>query len=934
MTNRASMWSSERHASSRLQEHDGRICDLRRVEAACFRPLSSRLVPRFVILAVPILLLCCSIFAADQFGDAAVAFQRGDFSEAERILKNLLQTQPRDAAALGLLGAVLDAENKFPEAERVYRRALAAEPNDVSLLNNYGNHLLKTGEKAAARAAYLKVVALQRGHPNANLQLAAMAADAKKGTEALRYLDRVPASAQAEPQVQILRMRALFLCGRDKDANETLARLSDVAGHDPRVAFSTGLALAAVGKYQDAENFFGRTLEADPSDFDVLYNLGLAAFRAGNTQRARDVLQDALTERPEDLDTLYTLAVVDIALKQREAAMPLLARAARLGPSRADVQLALAETLSALGYYADALTTYQSYLKLAPGDAAAGREYAFMIGVCGRPEEGIPKLQAILRSHPNDADAHYEIAVLEASSNLADAALHLQKALVLHPDFVPARFARGVLSSLQGEDAAALPDFEFAANHYPDNVTVLDRLGATYLRLDRPGDAVPVLRNAAQIAPRDPRVLLHLSRALSRAGQTEEARATLQRFRAVGADQVNHIPLPGFAEMLSLPPEQLYEQYRTAVEKRMREEPRNAEVNVRHLKLLAEDGDTKEIPGAVQRLLDLNPPALLAAEGARALLNAGQYDSAKALLEYAAKSAPTPEVRLDLAIAVSRTDGAQPALAQLDAMPQAERSGDYYLARAEVLDLEGKRADALSALQHALDLAPTRADLYEYAATFLVKYQRPADAVALFDKAARAMPDDRKILLLQAAMFAVAQRTGDAERVLKHIENRWPEWAASYVTYGILLAVEKRSEEAENQLRTALALGSVQPGAYFYLAKSILGTSPDRLDEAAKAIQQAVALAPGDPWIQALAGRIAYDQKDYQGAVQHLREAVRLRPTYLQARFTLARAYQALGQNEDAERETKELQRLRQQGAESDEESSEVQQLLTPPGNP
>ena len=883
---------------------------------------------KFLFVISLVLASCVQVLAAEHFQEAANAFQRGDIASAEAILAEDLRSQPNDAAALGLLAVVLDTQKKYPEAGGVYRRALAITPNSASLLNNFGNHQLATGDTTAARKAFLKVVALRPDHPNANLQLAAIAADQKNGPEALRYLHHLGTSQPSTPQFILLRMRALYLCGRDAEGNALLLRLSDSAAHDPQLTFSAGLALASVAKYEQAEDFFSRTLEAEPGNFDVLYNLGLAAFHAGHRQRARDLLQAALTRRPQDVDSLYNLAVVNIDLKRSSDAIPLLAQAARLDPARQNVQLTLAQTLSALGYYADAATVYENYLKLMPGDNAAQREHAFMLAVCGRKDLGVPQLEAIVHSHPRDATARYEIAVVESSSDPADAAAQLEKALTIQPDFVPARFARGALRCQQGKFSDALPDLEFAAARYPDNALVLDRLGKTYIDLDRFADAEKALTKAAELAPENATVLLHLSRAYLREGRKDDARAALERFRALGPDRANHIPPAGMADLLGLPPEQLYAQYRAEVESRFQKEPQNFEVNVRYLRLLVDEGRTKESAEVASRLQAMHPPALLAAEAAHALLDAGQYAEAKSLLQYAAASAPTVEVQLDLALAVLHVDGPQLAIEQLERMPEKQRSGDYYLARAQMLDAAGKPDDALAELQNALNAAPTRADLYEEAAHFLVRRQRPADAVRLVDEASRALPDNRSILLLQAAVFAFAQRVGDAERVLKQIENHWPEWADTYATYGILLEGQKRAEEAKSQLETALALGASGAQVYFYLAKATLSATPDHIDDAAKEIGEAIAIAPADPWIQACAGRIAYEKQDYDGAVRHLREAIRLRPNYLQARYTLAQAYRALGQQDEAAREAAQVQHLREENPKADEDSVDIDQLL------
>ncbi len=552
-------------------------------------------------------------------------------------------------------------------------------------------------------------------------------------------------------------------------------------------------------RYSDAETFFSRALEEAPANLDVLYNLGFAAFHAGHLERARDVLQTALAQRPEDIDTLYNLAAVEIDLKQRETALRLLAEAARLDPSRANVQLSIAQTASALGFYADSLLAYDKYLKLSPSDESAQRERAFMYAVSSQPREGLAALQDFLRSHPRDDTAQYEVGILETQSDPADAASHFNKAVALQPDFVPARFGRGVVKFLQGNAAAALPDLEFAGARYPDNAQVLDRLGEAYTALDRPAEAVKVLRKASEISPNDSRILMHLSRALSKAGLSDEARATLARFRIIGPQPGNLIPQPGFLEFLSLSPEQQQARYRDEVQKRLKENPQDSAINVRYLKLLIDEGNIDQAGTVAAHLLTLQPPALLAAEAGRALVDAEQYAQAKPLLEYAVRLSPMPEVQLDLAIAVFHTAGAQEGLARLDRVPEAQRSGDYYLARAEMLDAGGRHDDAFAALQRAVAAAPTRSDLYQQAALFLARNGRSVDAVQLLDKASSILPEDPKILLAKAELLRSGQRFADAERVLKQIQNRWPEWAPAYVTYGNLLEDQKRSEEGKTQ---------------------------------------------------------------------------------------------------------------------------------------
>jgi Tfp pilus assembly protein PilF len=58
-----------------------------------------------------------------------------------------------------------------------------------------------------------------------------------------------------------------------------------------------------------------------------------------------------------------------------------------------------------------------------------------------------------------------------------------------------------------------------------------------------------------------------------------------------------------------------------------------------------------------------------------------------------------------------------------------------------------------------------------------------------------------------------------------------------------------------------------------------------------------------------------------------LSEAVRLQPNYLQAHYTLAQTYRALGRNEEAGRESQQLQSLRQADPNSEQDAA-IEQFL------
>ncbi len=836
--------------------------------------------------------------------DAAAALDRGDFQAAEQKLRAQIAVHPNDAWALSLLGSALDNQKRIPEADEFHRRAVAKTPRAAEILNNYAAHLWIAGNQREAAKIYLQIVAIDPAHYNANLQLARLALKEKKGSDALRSLDRLPASVRENPQVLLPRLEALYLSSDRAQGDALAARLAEMSGTDWNLSFAAGITLSNVGQYDKAETFFEKALTGDPANFNVLYDLGIAATRAGHYERAREALEAALKQQPQNVDVLYGLACAREAANQVEPAVLLLAQAAKLDPRRADVQKMLAVTTGELGALDDAIAAWGRYLKLQPDDDIARREQGYTAAKMGQFEKGIAELTWFVSKHPDDPAGHYELGQAERSLDMTKALTEFDKALSLDPNYMPARTARGSLYYQQGKPEQAVKDLEAAASLRPDDAANLDRLGQTYQALDRTADAVKALRRASELAPGDSKILLHFARALADSGSTEESNAVMDRFRQLGPEKKIGVRA-GFVDYLSLTDEQRHADFRARLEKAAGKDPEDAALQIEYLKLLLQDGDSNRVVETARAISALKPGAASLAEAGRALLDGQRYELSIELLKLAGNK--IPGIELDLAIATFRKGDPAGGLALLERVPESARKGDYHLARAEMLDALGKSAEARTALAKALETPSDQPDLYRHAAAWLVEKGRASEAARMLNESARIWPQNREILLMKAATEELAGKTDDAEQSLKRIQNRWPEWSPAWAALGMILDVHGHFEDGEKALETAVALGAHGPEVYFYLADCSLRLGKDRTEFA---IGQALKLSPGDPWIALLAGRIAFERGDHALAVDRLREAVRLRPGSVEAHNELAKTYRALGRQPEAEAELQEATRL------------------------
>jgi tetratricopeptide (TPR) repeat protein len=692
------------------------------------------------------------------------------------------------------------------------------------------------------------------------------------------------------------------------EAEEFHRRAVALSPHSAEILNNYGTHQWLAGQFDKAEISFASALAAAPAYFNALFNLGVMATNTGHYERAQEVLESALRQQPQNVDVLYRLASVEEATRQWESAVMRLAQAANLDPRRADVQKLLAVAATELGALDDASAAWDRYLKLEPSDDIARREQALTLAKMGKLEQAIAELEGFVTRYPDDPVGHYELAQAERTVDMAQSLEHLDKALALKPDYGAARAARGSLYYQEGKPEAALADLELVASQQPDDAANLDRLGQAYQALDRPVDAVRVLRRAAGLAPDNSATMLHFARALADAGQAHESKAAMERFRQLGPEQKKDVPA-GLVEYLSLTPEQRRTDYRARVEKAIHDHPEDPAAQVQYLKLMIEDHNADRLTTTAKRIASLKPSAAVLADAGHALLAANHDMLAKDLLQQAAAAGPRIDgLGLDLAVATFHASGAQAGIVLMDRLPESERSSEYYLARAQMLEASGNVQEAASALFQALRASPKRPDLYLQAVALLARRGHAPEAVRIIEEGARILPGNREILLSKATTLEFAQRTGDAEQLLTEVQNRWPEWSNVWVAHGIILATHRHYDEARRALETAVALGANSPETYYFLADCTRNGGGK--DAAESLIRQALKLSPGDPWIQALAGRIAFERGEYQLALERDRTAIRLRPHFTAAHTSLAQAYAALGRKQEAAAELEQVRTM------------------------
>ena len=226
-----------------------------------------------------------------------------------------------------------------------------------------------------------------------------------------------------------------------------------------------GTAEARQHDYTAALHSFQESEKWDPSNALVLRNLGVAAFRVKDSAEAVRALE---------------------AYKGKQAASGV--------TIDQNAQLMLALSQFSLGGFADAAKSFGSVGGLVMQDQRTAYSYAFALARIGRAQEA-NRIADELSAQPLDAE-------------LLPLVCHI---------YIDTENYNGSQSCYR---KALAHDPTLALAHY--------EIGESLIRLDRPAEAIPELRQELLVTPDDPNVLTALAFALLQTSQKTEARSLLE----------------------------------------------------------------------------------------------------------------------------------------------------------------------------------------------------------------------------------------------------------------------------------------------------------------------------------------------------------------------------------------------------------------------
>jgi predicted O-linked N-acetylglucosamine transferase (SPINDLY family) len=202
--------------------------------------------------------------AAEQLNRAISCFQQGQFTEAERHLRQLLRREPRHPAALNVLAVVLMTLKRHAEAEPFLQAALRINPSSDATLYNYGLVLKALGRPDEALQRFTEALAIDPGNAETWNSRGAVRNDLWDHSAAIADFDN--ALARNPGYAAAIFNKSKSLSGL-KRYDEALAACDQALAVKPDLAeawFGRGYLLHQLRRYKEAADAYARALQIDP----------------------------------------------------------------------------------------------------------------------------------------------------------------------------------------------------------------------------------------------------------------------------------------------------------------------------------------------------------------------------------------------------------------------------------------------------------------------------------------------------------------------------------------------------------------------------------------------------------------------------------------------------------------------------------------------
>src|SRR5712692_7623900 len=693
---------------------------------------------------------------------------------------------------------------------------------------------------------------------------------------------------------------------QERAASEYVAFLAGALG-------STAGAYARLGNADKAAGFFDEALRLAPANSAIRLDYGRMRLRQGNLPMARTLAEQVLKDDPENVKARALLGQVLFSQGDYKGARESLEIATAAEPTF-DIGYLLGMTYVKLNDLSRARLIFDDMVT-AFGDTARLHIYFGMAYREGELyDDAIRELKKAIAKSSTIAQAHYFLAlaylVRDEESGFGAALAELQAEVKVNPNDARTHYLLGYIAMKQHNTHEAEVELSRSTSLDPQNPDPLLYLGQLYADADRSAEAEAAMRKAIALTKDEARNDFQISRAhyvlgriLQSKGKPEEGKKEL-----LLSSDLRQRSLANMRSQLAAPGST-----KDVTDKKDGFPGANLQETENQVGAPAVEPVSPEQGKKVQAYLDQLRPAIADAYNNLGVILAGRKEFGPAAEDFRKAGEWSPSLEtldrnwgMAAFYAAQYQDAVPPLTRQLQKQP-----GDVRVRAALGLSLFmvqnfNGTLDTLKPIQSEVDGDPGLA--YAFAVS-LVKTGSYDEGVRRLKSLEEANPNSADIHMLLGSAFADQHEYDTALQEYRKSLAIDPNQAQTHYLAGLALIRNGHPKEAVEELRTALKQSPSDVSAKYHLAFALIQIQ--QKEEAQSLLRDVIQQDPNRADAYYELGKLQLEQGDTKGAVVSLETGTKVGPDADYIHYQLAMAYRRDSREEDAQREIKLYQTLK-----------------------
>ncbi len=372
--------------------------------------------------------------------------QGGDLVAAEKIYRQILNSEPNHPDALHLLGVLAGQSGKHDAALDLIGRAIQIKPNYPDAYKNMGTIYAQMGRFDEAIEAYKKVAEMRPDN-----------------AESYRDLGVVYKSA-----------------GRLAEAAAAYTQVVRLDPNSPESQRSLGKALAIYGRVEEAAAAYLRAIKLKPGWMDAHFNLAELYQGASRWEEALAEYRRVTQLKPDMFEAHNNMANILKDMGRWDQSIAAYRKAVQLKPDNATVHFNLGQTFQAADRLEEAVAEYRLTIQIDPKYFPAHASMAITLATLQRYDEAMKCHAAAAAIDADSAITHVAMGEILLHKLDAQAAIgHLRRAVTVEPGNPSAWGRLGTALRAAGKFDEAADAFRRVMALQPDSAAGYQGLATT-----------------------------------------------------------------------------------------------------------------------------------------------------------------------------------------------------------------------------------------------------------------------------------------------------------------------------------------------------------------------------------------------------------------------------------------------------------------------